>query len=202
MSHLAVRYTTVGITSMTGLVLLGLATFGDLPALLNRLRSFQAASTPPISENMMVTEERDVLRQELEALQKELEALRQQVANLKIQTGRPGPKKDDPKSLAAADVAVANPAASKAPINPPPMTMRLTGSLRERLDRVETCLVETKPQEAALLLESTLFQLIFRPAPGPTAQETAGVIKQALAAVAEADLEKAAFYVSQAQPRL
>jgi hypothetical protein len=93
-------------------------------------------------------------------------------------------------------------AASKAPINPPPMTMRLTGSLRERMDRVETCLVETKPQEAALLLESILFQLIFRPAPGPTAQETAGVIKQALAAVAEADLEKAAFYVSQAQPRL
>jgi cell division septum initiation protein DivIVA len=201
MSHLAVRHTTVGIASMTGLVLLGLATFGDPPALLNQLRSFQAASTPR-SENTMVTEERDVLRQELEALQKELEALRQQVANLMIQTGQPGPKKDDPKSLAAADVAVANPAASKAPINPPPMTMRLTGSLRERLDRVETCLVETKPQEAALLLESILFQLIFRPAPGPTAQATAGVIKQALAAVAEADLEKAAFYVSQAQPRL
>jgi cell division septum initiation protein DivIVA len=202
MSHLAVRHTTVGIASMTGLVLLGLATFGDPLALLNQLRSFQAASTPPISENTMVTEERDVLRQELEALQKELEALRQQVANLMIQTGQPGPKKDDPKSLAAADVAVANPAASKAPINPPPMTMRLTGSLRERLDRVATCLVETKPQEAALLLESILFQLIFRLAPGPTAQETAGVIKQALAAVAEADLEKAAFYVSQAQPRL
>ena len=183
---------------MTGLVLLGLATFGDPPALLNQLRSFQAASTPR-SENTMVTEERDVLRQELEALQKELEALRQQVAKLMIQTGQPGPKKDDPKSLAAADVAVANPAASKAPINPPPMTM---SSLRERLDRVETCLVETKPQEAALLLESILFQLIFRPAPGPTAQETPGVIKQALAAVAEADLEKAAFYVSQAQPRL
>jgi hypothetical protein len=76
MSHLAVRHTTVGIASMTGLVLLGLATFGDPPALLNQLRSFQAASTPPISENTMVTEERDVLRQELEALQKELEALR------------------------------------------------------------------------------------------------------------------------------
>jgi hypothetical protein len=75
MSHLAVRHTTVGIASMTGLVLLGLATFGDPPALLNQLRSFQAASTPR-SENTMVTEERDVLRQELEALQKELEALR------------------------------------------------------------------------------------------------------------------------------
>ena len=47
MSHLVVRHTTVGIASMTGLVLLGLATFGDPPALLNQLRSFQAASTPP-----------------------------------------------------------------------------------------------------------------------------------------------------------
>jgi hypothetical protein len=186
---------------MSGLVLLGLTLFSDPKALLNQLGSFQAASGPPVSENVMLTDERDVLRQELKALKQELEVLRQQVADLTKQNIQPGPREKPPRVLVAGDVAVANAAVAKPLINPPPMTMRLTDSLPERLERVETCLFEAKLQEATLLLESILFQLIFRPVPGETVQETAAMIKQALEAVAKADLEEAAVYVILAQPK-
>ena len=74
--------------------------------------------------------------------------------------------------------------------------------MHERLLLLEERLVQARRQDAELLLESILFQITFRSGAKKDVPETALMIRQALAAVAAADLEKAIFYTEQARSRL
>lgn len=216
-----VRYAVAGTASAMGVVLLGLAVFSDPAAVLAQFRPHPAISTAPSANPAGLVMERDSLRDELTGMQQQMADLTSQIAQLGTELANvrkptellagigdnTNPVTDaqagNEKSKAPpADVATATPAPSDAPAKATPVAAKQTGTLRERLERAETCLIEARSQEAELLLESILFQLLFRPEPGQNVQTTASMIIQALAAVAAADLEKAAYYTDQAQPRL
>jgi cell division septum initiation protein DivIVA len=180
----ALRYVTAGLASATGLTLLGLAAFGNPPAILARINAIRV----PTEDVAGVTAERDALQQQRATLRQQVTDLTSQVARLETELATV----QKPRAAAAPS----SPADWPAPIVTP------SGTLRDRLELAEICLVEAKQQEAGLLLESILFQLTFRPTPGQNIQATASMMTQALAAVAAADLEKAAFYTEMARPDL
>jgi hypothetical protein len=188
--NLSFRYTMAGMASATGLVLLSLAVFSNPAAILAQIQFSRAVSGDPAGENAGLIVERDIPQQERTTLQQQLVDLTSQIIQLRTEL-----------AIARNRIELPPTAPFTTPANGAP-TVIPTGTLRERLELVETCLVEARQQEAGLLLESILFQLTFRPAPGEDNQATASMIRQALAAVAAADLEKAAFDTEQARPNL
>jgi hypothetical protein len=134
------------------------------------------------------------LTQELEQAQGHAEPIRTD-ADGTAQTGRltGGAESDHSERRQARNSAAVSAAA---------LDLASTGTMHERLLLLEERLVQARRQDAELLLESILFQITFRSGAKKDVPETALMIRQALAAVAAADLEKAIFYTEQARSRL
>jgi hypothetical protein len=228
MHDFGARYATAGLATAAGMVLLGLSVFSDPATILAQLRHWQPAAVAaigdtaePIGETAEPIGEPDALRQEWNSLRHQVAALTSHVTQLEAGLAAlqkpPGPaqRRADPAAglaqprpgaeaanVRTADSAMATPASVEPSMAATEMTVQATDTLRERIERIETCLVEARTKEATALLETMLFQVIFRPVSERNTQTTAPMIRQALGALAAADLDKAAFYTEQVRTRL
>jgi TolA-binding protein len=215
MVYSAFRYLSIGAVSITAVLLLALTVLRDPDAVLTRLGASVASNRPLTGSDAGLIVERDQLRRERSSLERQVADLRSQIAQLTQELeqaqGHAEPIRTDADGTAQtgrltggaeSDHSERRQARNSAAVSAAALDLASTGTMHERLLLLEERLVQARRQDAELLLESILFQITFRSGAKKDVPETALMIRQALAAVAAADLEKAIFYTEQARSRL